>query len=127
MTSSPARGGLRAYGESLRLPADVLVSRLREALGAKLVAYLASLQETRPVGEWANGEGEPSPEVEARLRVAYRVAWLMLEKNSPAVVQVWFQGANELLGHRAPAGLLRDGDLNELGVAVVAAAREFTA
>lgn len=126
MTSSPARGDLRAYDESLRLPTDELVARLRAALGAKLVAYVASLQETRPVREWANGEGGPTPEVEARLRVAHRVASLMLEKNRPAGVQAWFQGTNDLLGDRAPARLLREGDLDELGPAVVAAAREFT-
>lgn len=127
MTSSPARGDLRAFDESLRLPTDELVSQLREALGAKLVAYVASIQETRTVGEWADGEREPQPEVEVRLRVAYHVASLLLEKNSPVVVQVWFQGANELVGGRAPARLLRDGDLDEMGPAVVAAAREFTA
>jgi hypothetical protein len=90
-----------------------------------LVAYVASLQETRTVGEWENGDSEPTPEVEAPLRVAYRVASLMSEKNSPAVVQVWFQGANELFAGRAPARLLRDGDLSGFEPQVLAAARGF--
>lgn len=125
MNSSPARGDLRPYGESRRLPPNELVTWLCEALGAKLVAYVSSLHETRTLGEWADGEGVPAPDVEARLRVACWAASLLLEKNSPAVVQVWFQGANELLGDRAPARLLRDGDLTDMGPAVVAAARDF--
>lgn len=127
MTSSPARPDLGAFDESLRLPADELVSRLSDALGAKLVAYTASLKETRTVAEWASGDSKPSLETEARLRIAYRVVTLLQETNSITVVQQWLQGRNELLGGRAPVRLLRDSNLEEFESAVVAAVRAFAA
>eukprot|EP01032_Pedospumella_encystans_P037142 gene37142-42064_t len=40
--STIARGDLRAYEESVRLTTPDLVERLRDLLGAKLVAYLGS-------------------------------------------------------------------------------------
>src|SRR6478609_8012268 len=42
-TSSPARPGLEAFERSVRLPVHQLVTELRDLLGAKLVAYLASI------------------------------------------------------------------------------------
>ena len=51
-----ARGGLKAHQDSIRLPDDVLVRDLRDLLGAKLVAYIGSVKETRAVRLWADGE-----------------------------------------------------------------------
>lgn len=124
-----ARGDLRAYEDSVRLTAPELVDRLRDLLGAKLVAYLGSVQETRAVRQWADPEDGrmPSAEVLNRLRMAYRVATLLREKDSPGVVQAWFQGMNPRLGDVAPARLLREGDLDQAGPEVLAAARAFAA
>ena len=63
----------------------------------------------------------------ARLRVAYQAAILIAERDDPAVVQAWFQGLNPALADRSPARLLRDGDLDEAGPHVLAAARQFAA
>lgn len=127
MTSSPSRPDLRVSEDSRRLPTDELISRLRDALGTKLVAYVASLHETRTIGEWAKGKETPSREVEARLRLAYRTASILAMKDDPQIIQGWFQGANEHLGERAPASLLRDGELGDFESKLVATAREFTA
>lgn len=104
-----------------------LVAELRGALGAKLVAYIGGLSETRTVSEWIAGHAVPSEDVEVRLRVAHRVAALMLESDDSRVVQVWFQGTNKYLSDRAPARLLRDGNLGEFEPAIIAAAREHSA
>lgn len=125
--SAVARGDLRAYEDSVRLPAMELVGRLRDLLGAKLVAYLGSVKETRAVRQWADGEREPSAQTLTRLRMAYRVATLLREKDSAAVVQSWFQGMNPRLDDVAPARLLREGDLEQAGPSVLAAARAFAA
>lgn len=122
-----ARGDLRAYEESLRLSEAELVARLRDMLGAKLVAYLGSVQETRAVRQWAEGSRTPSTDVVNRLRMAYRIAALLLEKDSAAVVQAWFQGMSPRLDDVAPARLLREGDLGQVGPDVLAAARAFAA
>jgi hypothetical protein len=127
MSTTLARNDLRAHERSLRLGVPQLVSELREILGAKLVAYLGSVQETRAVRQWAEAERTPSAEVIARLRVAYRIAALLREKDSAAVVQAWFQGMNPRLDDVAPARLLREGDLDQAGPTVLAAARAFAA
>lgn len=127
--STIARGDLRAYEESVRLATPELVERLRDVLGAKLVAYLGSVQETRAVRQWADaGDARtPSTEIVIRLRMAYRIAALLREKDSAAVVQAWFQGMNPRLDDVAPARLLREGDLEQVGPSILAAARAFAA
>jgi len=126
-TSTTARGDLRAFQDSIRLSPAEVTARLREILGAKLVAYLGSVKETRAVRQWADGEREPSAEVVTRLRIAYHAAALLRVKDSAAVVQAWFQGMNPRLDDVAPARLLREGDLEQVGPAVLAAARAFAA
>ena len=105
--STIARGDLRAYEESVRLPTP----------------------ETRAVRQWADSADArtPSTEVVNRLRMAYRIAALLREKDSAAVVQAWFQGMNPRLDDVAPARLLREGDLEQVGPEVLAAARAFAA
>ena len=122
-----ARGGLKAHQDSIRLPDDVLVRELRDLLGAKLVAYLGSVKETRAVRQWADGERKPSSEVMARLRHAYHVAALLAERDSRGVVQAWFQGMNPQLDDSPPARLLREGQSADSAPAVLAAARAFAA
>lgn len=62
-----------------------------------------------------------------RLRMAYRIAALLRSKDAAPVVQAWFQGMNPRLDDVAPARLLRDGDLEQVGPNVLAAARAFAA
>jgi hypothetical protein len=121
------RGGLKAHQDSIRLADDVLVRNLRDLLGAKLVAYIGSVKETRAVRQWADGERKPSAEVMQRLRTAYHVAALLAERDSRAVVQAWFQGMNPQLDDVPPARLLREGQLDDAGPQVLAAARAFAA
>lgn len=126
--AAPSRPDLAAYDESVRMDTQVVVKELRELLGARLVAFLAGVKETRAVHEWAEGDRDiRSPEVADRLRVAYRVARLITSRDRPEVAQAWFQGLNPKLGDRSPARILRDGDLEEVGPEVLAAARAFAA
>ena len=127
-TSSPARAGLDAFARSVRLPVPQLVTELRDLLGAKLVAYLGGVRETRAVRQWADGERGLQDRVdEQRLRLAHQVASLIAEKDTPGVVQAWFQGLNPQLDDRSPARLLRDGDPADAGPQVLTAARSFAA
>lgn len=129
MSTTIARSDLRAYEDSVRLEVSDLVAALRDLLGARLVAYIGSVKETRAVRQWADpGDSRtPSADVVSRLRLAYRVAALLSEKDSPGVVQAWFQGMNPRLDDVAPARLLREGDLAQHGQTVLAAARAFAA
>jgi hypothetical protein len=120
-----ARPDLVAHAHATRASFEDVTTELRELLGAKLVAYLGRVSETRAVHQWAEGERLPSDEVQQRLRFALRVALPIATADSPAIAQAWFQGLNPQLDDRSPARLLRDGDLEEVGPAIVAAERAF--
>ena len=125
-TMSPQRAGLHAYEQSVRLATSALVGELRDLLGAKLVAYLGGVRETRAVRQWADGTRAVQDEAdEHRLRLAYQAAALIAATDDPGVVQAWFQGLNPQLEDRSPARLLREGNVDEVGPMVLAAARAF--
>jgi hypothetical protein len=125
MSVTEARPDLAAHTRAVRASFPELVSELRSVLGARLVAYLGSVKETRAVRQWAGGEREPSEEVRNRLRVALQVALSLAAAESPEIAQAWFQGLNPQLDDRSPARLLREGEPDEVGPAVIAAARAF--
>jgi hypothetical protein len=127
VSTTTAKADFHAYQDSIRLSPAEVVGRLRDILGARLVAYLGSVKETRAVRQWAEGDRTPSAEVVLRLRTAYHAAALLREKDSPPVVQAWFQGMNPRLDDVSPARLLRDGNLDQVGPSVLAAARAFAA
>ncbi len=128
MTAAHPRPDLAAYTDAARMTSPELVTALRELLGAKLVAYLGRVKETRAVRQWAEGtRAIANPEDVERLRIAYRAARLIAERDTPGVAQAWFQGLNPVLDDRAPALLLRDGDLADIGPKILAAARQFAA
>jgi hypothetical protein len=122
-----ATPGLRAYEASVRSDVTELVSELRELLGAKLVAYLGSVSETRAVRQWAEGDRKPPAAVVRRLRLAYQVAGLLAERDQPRVIQAWFQGMNPQLDDWAPARMIREGSPDDVGTRILAAARAFAA
>ena len=127
MAARDARGDLQAFEDSVKLPIAQLVERLRDLLGARLVAYLGEVKETRAVSQWAAGSRQPAAAIQSRLRVAYHVAALLAQKDDAGVVQAWFQGMNPQLDDVAPARVLREQALDDAGPAVLAAARAFSA
>jgi hypothetical protein len=106
----------------------VVVKELAELLGLKLTAYLAGATDTRTVRSWIDGSREVRRgEVEPKLRLALHAALLIAGEESPRIAQAWFQGLNPHLGDRSAARLLREGDHDEVGPLVLAAARAFAA
>lgn len=127
MTIAAARIDLKAHRDAIRLDDHEIVAQLRELLGARLVAYLGEVKETRAVAQWAADERRPPQLVMTRLRTAYQVAALLNERDAPGVVQAWFQGMNPLLDDVSPARVLREQPLETAGPAVLGAARSFAA
>lgn len=120
------RPDLEAHSYAMRAPFKFVVKELIDVLGAKLVAYIAGVGETRAVHEWTTQTREPKdPNVAPRLRLALQVARLISQTDTHAVAQAWFQGLNPQLDDRSPARLLREGDIFEVGPEVVSAARAF--
>lgn len=116
---------LGVFNDSIRRDASELTDGLRSILGAQLVAYIGGVRETRAVREWAEGSRRPSAAVVERLRLAYRAARLLERRESRGVVQAWFQGLNPQLQDESPAKLIREGDPENVGAAVLSAARSF--
>jgi hypothetical protein len=125
MTVTDSRPDFAAHTLAVRSTFPEAVSALRELLGPQLVAYLGSVRETRAVHQWAEGAREPSAAVQQRLRVALQVAAMLAEKESPRIAQAWMQALNPQLDDRSPARLLREGEVDEVGPAVIGAARAF--
>lgn len=115
----------KTHVQAVRMPLPELIGELRGILGAKLVAYIGSVRETRAVREWAEGTRTPKGDTTRRLRLAFQVAKGIAESDGPEIAQAWFQGLNPLLGDVSPARLLRDGDLETDGQRVIAAERYF--
>jgi hypothetical protein len=72
-------------------PAEV-VSRLRDILGVRLVAYIGNVKSTRPVADWAQGQRSPGEQDLDRLRLAFHLAGLLREQYTAVTVQAWFKG-----------------------------------
>jgi hypothetical protein len=120
-----ARPDLEAHEHAARISFEAVARELTALLGAKLVAYLAGVTETRAVREWASGERAAREPIPTRLRLALQIALLISSRESAGVAQAWFQGLNPQLDDRSPARLLREGDIHEAGPLVLAAARAF--
>ena len=125
--TTAARPDLPAHAEAVRLPFSELVTELRALLGVRLVAYLASVRETRAVNQWCDGTRETDADTVRRLRDAFVIAKTLAQSDPPSVVQAWFQGLNPSLDDRSPARLLREGEPGDAGPQVLAAARAFLA
>ncbi len=125
MAATAARPGLAAHTLAVRSTFPEVVASLRELLGPRLVAYLGSVRETRAVHQWAEGTRAPADAVQLRLRVALQVASMLAAAEGPRTAQAWMQGLNPQLEDRSPARLLREGELQEVGPAVIGAARAF--
>lgn len=125
MALAKPRPDLAAYELATRRELTALVGDLADALGPRLVAYMAGVGETRAVREWAEGSREPRDPIPSRLRLAYRVAHLISEHDSAEVARAWFQGLNPQLDDQSPARLIREQPIDEVGPDIVAAARAF--
>ncbi|MHA6694658.1 hypothetical protein [Homoserinimonas sp. A520] len=123
--TSAQRPGLRAYEDSVRLPFPELVSRLREILGVRLVAYIGGVKSARSVSTWAEGTGAPGEVDRERLRHAFHAAALLREQYDATTVQSWFKGMNPSLNDDAPAHVLHGVDPLKGARDVIAAAKAF--
>lgn len=116
---------LEAFNESIRQDVPQIVSELRLRLGAKLVAYIANVTETRAVRAWAEGTRAPSSNTEHRLRLAFQIVTLIDRSEGDGIAATWFQGMNPQLGDRSPARVLREDHDDDAMAAVLKAAKGF--
>ncbi|WP_251453558.1 hypothetical protein [Microbacterium sp. Marseille-Q6648] len=124
-TVSSQRPGLQAAQEATALALPELVSRLRDIVGVRIVAYIGNVKNTRPVADWAEGRRRPGVEDEERLRLAFQAALLMRDRYEPTTIQSWLMGSNPALEHEAPARYIRQNRAVDVAKEVMAAASAF--
>jgi len=98
-----------------------MASFLQDALGQKLVAYIARVRTARTVARWVNEERTMGPGAAERIAAAFQIFRLIGEGESDHVVRAWFAGLNPLLDDESPATVIREGRYRE----AMAAARAF--
>lgn len=125
MPATRPRPDFAAHQRAMRAPFAEVARDVRELLGARLAAYVGGVTETRAVREWAEGKREPGDAVKQRFRITLQVALMLEESDGREVTQAWFQGLNPQLDDWSPARLLREGEVEETGPQVLAAARAF--
>jgi hypothetical protein len=127
MTLTQSRPDLDITNQSFRISTSEMVDSLVEVLGARLVAYIAGVSETRAVREWANDQRSPREETSKRLRLAWVVATFIASNESPRVARTWMMGLNPALDDTSAARLIRENDADEVNARIMSAARAFVA
>jgi hypothetical protein len=111
----------QAHRQTVESTPDDMARFLQDALGQKLVAYIANVSGPRTVARWVTSERKPSSGAEQRLGVAFYIFRLLSDVESSHVVRSWFAGLNPLLGDTAPATVIREGRFQD----AIAAANAF--
>jgi len=91
------------YLDTTRMNIHDLVRELNENVGATVVQSMAGVKDRTSPYKWAKPDGpEPRAEIEARLRLGYRV-WKTLEMaEGKHVALAWLLGANPRLDENMP-------------------------
>jgi hypothetical protein len=102
-----------------------VLREMTAVIGKKLTAYIGASNHTQEIDRWVEGISKPDAATEKRLRFAHRIVMMLLEKDSPEVVQAWLIGINPELGDRTAIRMLREDPLDVAGPSLVGAARAF--
>lgn len=91
------------YLDAIRMNIHALVHELNENLGPTVVQTIAGVTDRTSPYTWAKPDGpEPLPEIEARLRLGYRVWRTISLTEGPNVALAWLMGANPQLEDELP-------------------------
>jgi hypothetical protein len=123
-TLTTPRPDLDSYRESIRLSTKEIATQLVGLIGRKLTAYVGGVRDVRAVDRWMEGR-DVYGDGEQRLRFAYQLVKMFVEKEDPRVIQAWLTGLNPELGDRVPIRLMRENDLEKVAPEIMGAARAF--
>lgn len=111
-----------AHARTVQVDVAGVATFLVENLGTTLTGFIAGV-EPKTVLRCAQGQSQPRPLVEQRLRSAFQIFTLVASSDSPHTVRAWFTGMNPQLDDLSPAEALAQGEHR----AVMAAARAYLA
>jgi hypothetical protein len=100
-----------AHREAVQASVQDIATTLQDLLSRRVTAYLAGVRDAKTVSRWSNGEITEIrvPDVEERLRTAYRIATLMRDTLPAPTIKAWFLSLNPSIGNVAPVQAIRDG------------------
>lgn len=102
----------RTKGTNADERVDHIAEWLEVTLGARLTAYAVGVNPSE-ICNIAHGDDPPVAEVERRLRNLYSATWFIASTDGPGSAHDWLMAPNPKLDGRAPADLLRDGEVPE--------------
>src|SRR4051794_5128807 len=114
-----------ATSEAVRFDIPKIAAYLQAALGQKLTAYIAGVNDPKMVGRWAVGRAQPRAMADLRLREAYKATRLVAAAYDATTAKAWWVGTNTRLDDHSPAGVLRNAQDPEAARFVAPAARAF--
>jgi hypothetical protein len=92
-------------------------------LGQRVSAVGLGLTDASLLRRYARGDGKPSGDREARLRLLYRIGRMITDAYDAQTARAFLRGSNPLLGDHAPLTVIADQPVDATGGEVVAAAR----
>lgn len=113
-----------AHRQTVESTPDDMARFLKDALGQRLVAYIANVSAPRTVARWVANERKPGPEAVERLTAAFYIFRLLTGVESSHVVRAWFAGLNPLLDDESPATAIREGRFRQAAAAAKAFASD---
>jgi hypothetical protein len=114
-----------AYRSSVRDTPAVMARWLLDNLGQRIATVGLGLADASLVRRYARGDGMPSEEREARLRLLYRVGRMVADAYDAATARAFLRGANPLLGDAAPLLMIADRPTETVAGEVLGAARSL--
>jgi hypothetical protein len=84
------------------------LARLRDVLGAQLVAYLATKRDALIVDAWIEGSEQPTDRIWQLLKFSFQMATIVASATDRETAQGWFTEANPLLDGFSPAQVIRN-------------------
>jgi uncharacterized protein (DUF2384 family) len=114
-----------AYNSSIELPASKVATFLVERIGVGLTAVGAGLSDGRPVRSWQRGEAKPRPNTSDRLRLLFRVVFIVDHFYGPESARAFLRSASPFLGNRSPVEVIADDNVADAAQEALGAVRGF--
>lgn len=111
------------FNDTTRMDFHALVKELNENVGATVVQTMAGVKDRTSPYKWAKPDGPmpDRPEVEARVRLGYRVWRTLSQSEGTGVALAWLMGSNPRLEEELPVLYIQ----RQLGREVLGAAEAF--
>lgn len=114
-----------AYRASVRETPSAMARWLLDNLGQRITTASLGLKDASLVRRYARGDGAPSADREARLRLLYRVSRMIADTYGAATAQAFLRGSNPELDDDSPLLVIAQCPVEAAAGEVLGAVRAF--